>query len=423
MSSPTLLRSIGRWDLTATIVNSVIGSAIFGLPATVAALTGAWSPLTVVVAGLCILPIVLCHAEVGSRFSEAGGPYLYARESFGAGVGFHVGWLMLWTRLLSGAAVLNVLVTYLGALVPWVATGVGRTTTMVVAMLLVTAINVRGVRQASWTVNAFTIAKLLPLVLVAVVGLVRLDADVLATQATPTPDWTEALLLLVFAYGGFEGAVSASGEMTRPREDLAAALVTGMAGVALVYAAVQLAVVGLLPDAAASKAPVADALAAGIGPSGRAIGALAAAVSAYGWLTGFALIVPRVPYAMALRGELPAAFGRVHATFRTPHVSIVVFSLAVLLMGLYGTFAYTATLSAIGRLVVFATTCAALVKLRRAGGPPAGWTLRAGPLFAALGIAFTAWMLVTRSFAQAWPLAVIIALGAGVKWLSGARRN
>ena len=71
---PTLVRAIGRWDLTASVVNAVVGSAIFGMPATIAALTGAWSPLAVLLAGLGILPIVLCFAEVGSRFDAAGGP-------------------------------------------------------------------------------------------------------------------------------------------------------------------------------------------------------------------------------------------------------------------------------------------------------------------------------------------------------------
>ena len=76
---PVLVRAIGRWDLTALVINGVIGSSIFGMPSVLAALTGAWSPVTAVLAGLGILSIVLCHAEVASRFKDAGGSYLYAR--------------------------------------------------------------------------------------------------------------------------------------------------------------------------------------------------------------------------------------------------------------------------------------------------------------------------------------------------------
>src|SRR5688500_1565709 len=79
---PRLVRAIGRWDLTALTVNGVIGSSVFGLPAVLAALTGARSPLAVLLAAIGILFIVLCHAEVASRFREPGGTYLYAREAF-----------------------------------------------------------------------------------------------------------------------------------------------------------------------------------------------------------------------------------------------------------------------------------------------------------------------------------------------------
>jgi basic amino acid/polyamine antiporter, APA family len=414
-AAPALVRTIGRWSLTAAIVNAVVGSAIFGMPATVASLTGAWSPLAVLVAGIGMFPIVLCFAEVGSRFDAAGGPYLYAREAFGRVAGFHVGWIMLWTRLLSGAAVLNVLVTYLAQLVPWVGTAAGRATTMTVTVALVTGINVVGVRQGAWTVNVFTVAKLLPLLLLVVLGLVGLDGDTLATQAVAAPDWTEAVLLLVFAYGGFEAAMSAAGETRRPREDTAFALVLAMLAITAVYAATQLAVVGLLPNAAASKAPVADALGTTM-PGGLVLGSVAAVISTYGWLTGFALLVPRVPYAMAERGELPAVLGRVHAGFRTPHVSIVLCSAVILALGLYGSFAATATLSAISRLIVYGITCGALFALRRPGAPAAGWLLPGGRAIAVLGIAFSLWLLSTRSFAQAWLVGAIIVAGALVRW-------
>jgi amino acid transporter len=419
---PALVRAIGRWDLTASVVNAVVGSAIFGMPATIAALTGAWSPLAVLLAGLGILPIVLCFAEVGSRFDAAGGPYLYAREAFGSATGFHVGWLLLWTRLLSGAAVLNVMVTYLAQLAPWAGTAGGRATVMTAAVTLVTAINVLGVRQAAWTVNLFTVAKLLPLLLVIALGLLALDRGVLATQAVATPRWTDAVLLLVFAYGGFESAVIAASETRRPRHDTAFALVAAMVMITAIYALVQLAVVGSLPQAGTSPAPIADALRARLGAAGTVLGSAAAVVSTYGWLTGFALLMPRVPYSMAERGELPALFGRVHARFRTPWISVIACSAAALALALAGTFAATATLSAISRLVVYGITCAALLVLRRrVTAPAAGFTLPAGPLFAAAGIVFALWLLSTRSLAQGWLLAAIVLAGV-VVWLAMRRR-
>ena len=90
---PGLVRAIGRWDLTALVINGVIGSSIFGMPSVLAALTGAWSPVAAILGGLGILTILLCHAEVASRFTEPGGTYLFAREAFGRAVGFQAGWL------------------------------------------------------------------------------------------------------------------------------------------------------------------------------------------------------------------------------------------------------------------------------------------------------------------------------------------
>jgi basic amino acid/polyamine antiporter, APA family len=409
---PALVRAIGRWALTAAVVNSVIGSGIFGLPSTVAGFVGPWGPLAVLLAGVCMFVVVLCFAEVGSRFDQGGGPYLYAREAFGPSLGFHVGWLHVWTRLLSAAAVLNVFVAYLAVLMPVVGTPVGRALAMVIGVVLVTVLNVRGVRQSTWAVNGFTVAKLLPLVLLVLVGLVHLSPEVLATQAVARPAWTDAVLILVFAYGGFESAVIAAGEMRDPKRDMAFALIAAMVAITVLYCLVQLVVGGVLPDAARSTTPVASALAQLLGRTGATIGALAVVVSVYGWLTGFALMTPRVLLAMAERHELPAIVGRIHPVGRTPHVAIIANSTIALGLGLVGSFAETATLAAIVRLGIYASTCAALIALRRRSPSPARFTLPGGELFAVAGLGFCAWMLATRSFEQAWMLAAMVASGA-----------
>jgi amino acid transporter len=422
-TSPTrLLRVMGRRDLTSAVVNSVIGSGVFGLPSAVAALTGARSPAAVLLAGLGMFTIVLCVAELASRFDTTGGPYLYARVAFGGTVGFHVGWLLVCTRVLSGAAVLNVLTAYLATLLPWVGTPAGRACAMTATVAIITAINVRGVRQAAWTVNLFTVAKLLPLTLLIVLGSARLRADVFATQRVAAPDWAGAVLLMVFAYGGYEIAVVTAGETKRPREDMPFALVAGMAVVTAVYCLTQLAVVGVLPHAAASKAPVADALRVLLGAGGAVLGGVAAVISACGWLTGTTLLLPRVLFSMAERGELPALLGRVHPSFRTPHVAIILNSLVSLGLALAGTFTQTATLAAIGRLVVLVVICAAVVALRRQGGSPAGFILPAGITFAVLGIVFSVWLLSTRSFAQGWSVGLIVAAGEAVRLTTRRRR-
>ena len=264
---------MGRWSLTAAIVNGVIGSGIFGLPSAVAALTGAWSPLAVLIAGACVFLVLLCFAEVGSRFDEAGGPYLYAREAFGPVVGFQVGWLLLVSRLLACAAALNILIVYVGVLVPPVATPAGRAITMTGAMAVATAINVTGVRLAAWTTNVFTIAKLLPLAPAHRAG-VAADSRRRLRRDTPSHALTgvEAVLLMVFAYGGFESMVIAASETRDPRRDTGPALIAAGVIVTLIYCLLQVVIVGVLPDAGRTTTPVASALREILGPVGATLG-------------------------------------------------------------------------------------------------------------------------------------------------------
>ena len=404
------------------MINSVVGSGVFGLPSPLAGFAGTSSPLAVLIAGAAVFVIVLCFAEVGSRFDEAGGPYLYTREAFGPAIGFQVGWLHIWTRLLSCAAVLNVLSGYLTPLVPWTGTTVGRASVMIFAMTLVTVVNVIGVRQAAWTVNAFTIAKLLPLALVAVLGLIHFEPGVASTQRVADTRWSEAVLLLVFGYGGFESAVIAGSESKDPKRDTAFALIVAMLTITLIYSLVQVAVIGVLPDAAASKAPVAETLGQLLGPAGLTLGSVAVIVSVYGWLTGYSLMSPRIYYSMAARGEMPRSLARVHERYRTPYVAIIVNSAIGLGLGLVSNFGQLATFGAISRLGIFMATCAALIKFRKSMGQPTGFRAPGGVFLATIGIGFCVWLLSTRSLAQAWFLPIVVAIGFAV-WMFASSRQ
>jgi basic amino acid/polyamine antiporter, APA family len=416
-SRPGLIRAIGRWDLTALVVNGVIGSSIFGMPSVLAGLTGAWSPVTALLGGLGILAIVLCHAEVASRFSEAGGTYLYGREAFGRSVGFQAGWLSFWIRVTSMGANLNVFVDYLAQLAPATGAAAGRAAVMCTVTALVTALNVIGVRQGSRTVDAFTVAKLLPLALLVALGVGRIRGDVLATQAVAAPDWTQAVLLLVFAYGGFEAALIPAGEAKDPRRDSAFALLVALATIATVYALVQLTVVGLVPRVAEVRAPVAAAFGILMGPAGTAFASVAAMISTWGWAVGATLATPRILYSMAERAELPAPLARVHPRFRTPDLSIYAFAACGLAFGLAGGFAANATISAIVRLVTYAMVCGSLLVFRRRAHVPApGFRVPAGTVVALTGIGFCLYLLGKRTFTQAWILLAIMAVG----WVLGA---
>lgn len=416
---PALVRAIGRVDLTAAIINGVIGSAIFGMPARQAALTGAWSPLAYVLAGLGVLAIVLCFAEVASRFDAAGGPYLYARESFGASVGFQAGWLTFWIRVTAVSANLDVFATYLGELWPPARVGFGRALVLAAVMAAVTLANVAGVRLATLKIDAFTLAKLLPLGLLIALGLPAVSADVLRTQAVVQADWTQAVLLLVFAYGGFESPLIPAGEARQPRRDTAFALLVALAVIAAVYTLTQLVIVGTVPHVAGARAPLADAFRILLGPWGVTLASVAAMVSIYGYATGSTLQSPRVLLAMAERRELPPWLAGLNVRFRTPVAAILTYAFLAYALALFGNFEWNARLSAIVRLVTYGLTCAALLVLRRRRPDETpGFRLPLAGLVAPLGIAFCLVLLLSRPLGQVWILGLLVVGGLALRHAS-----
>src|SRR6266436_8850259 len=170
-----LVRGIRKWDLVAVAINGIIGAGIFGLPAKVYALIGTYSLIAFAACAIVVTLIVLCFAEVGSRFDETGGPYRYAREAFGPAVGFEVGWLTWLARLTAFAANCNLMVSYLGFFWPAANTPLARAVIIVGVVVALAAINIIGVRQAAITSDLFTIGKLIPMLIFIVAGLFFLN--------------------------------------------------------------------------------------------------------------------------------------------------------------------------------------------------------------------------------------------------------
>ncbi len=408
-----LVRVIRRWDLGAVVLNSIIGAGIFGLPSAVFALVGVYSLFAFLLCAFLVTLIILCFAEVSSRYSETGGPYLYAREAFGPVVGFEVGWLMWIARITAFAANCNLLIAYFGFFVPSVETGAARAIAITAIVTGLTAINVVGVRDATVLTNGLTIAKLIPLVLFVVIGLFFIDSNNYALGAQPElGDFSVSVLLLVYAFTGFEMAAIPSGEARDPRRDLPWALLTSIAVVTVFYVLIQVVSIGTLPGLAASTRPLADAGGRFLGSMGAAIISAGALVSILGNLNVTLMVTPRLPFAMAERGELPGIVGKTHARFHTPHVAIYFTGLIVLVLTLTGTFVYAATISVIARLLAYASTCAALPVLRRREGSPAAeFIAPMGIVVAIVSLLLVAWLLTNSTLVQARDAGIAAAIG------------
>src|SRR5436853_4387360 len=255
-----LVRGIRKWDLVAVAINGIIGAGIFGLPAKVYSLIGSYSLIAFIACAFVVLLIILCFAEVSSRFDETGGPYTYARSAFGPTVAFEVGWLSWLARLTAFAANCNLLVSYLGFFWPAANAPVQRAIIIALVVVMLTAINVTGVRQAAVASDVFTIGKLVPMIIFVAAGLVFLNPHAYAFGARPSAGaFSQSVLLLVYAFTGFEMAAIPAGETRDPRRHLPRALLISIVVVAFTYILIQVVCIGTLPELAGSQQPLADA--------------------------------------------------------------------------------------------------------------------------------------------------------------------
>jgi APA family basic amino acid/polyamine antiporter len=391
-----LRRELGRWDLTAIGINQVIGGAVFAMPASVAALVGGWSPYLIVAVGVASLMIAATFAEVGSRFDATGGPYLYTRTAFGRFPAFEIGWMQWFTRVASWASVINVLVASLGFYWPVVTAGPARTALMTAIIAALAFVNVLGIRQSAWVVNALTIGKLVPLAIFIAFGLPAVHASRLSAGPLPhLTDLSNSALLLIFAFGGYEVIPVPAGESKDPRRAVPFALIMTIAVVTIVLALAQVVALGTLSNLPASKTPLADAAALFLGAAGAATITIGAVFSTLGNNMGQALSGSRSLFALAEQGDLPRVFGRVSSRFGTPVVAIVFTAAVSLVLATTGSFVTMAQASAVSRLVVYVATCAAALRLRSAAfatrAGQATFRVPFGPVIplAAIGIALT----------------------------------
>jgi basic amino acid/polyamine antiporter, APA family len=415
-----LVRAIGRWSLAALAINSIIGSGIYGLPSEVARLIGRASPLAVLFAGGAAGIIMACFAEVASQFTQAGGPYLYTRAAFGRLVGIEMGWMLWLVRLAAPAATANLFVIYCGEFWPHARDPLPRFLILTFLYGVLTLINYRGVRGSTRVSNVFTVAKLVPLFLVAIAGLFYLMAGHHATAVLPGSAgggaWLKACLLLVFAYGGFETALTPLSEAKNPQRDVAFALFTALLTCTVLYSAIQWVVLGVLPDPAHSERPLADVARLIFGNAGATFVSVGALVSVYGYLSANMLGVPRITFALAENGDFPSIFAAIHPRFRSPYVSILAFAVLSWLLAMLGSFTWNATLSAVARLLYYGLVCASLPVFRRKQPGAAMFRLPGGTVFAVMGVAICA-VLITGVNLGGSVVLLATALVAMLNWL------
>lgn len=421
-SLPRQLGVLGLWLL---MINGMIGAGIFGVPAAAARLAGDFSPLLYVLCALLIAPIMLCFAELGSATRESGGPARYVTVAFGSMAGFQTGWALYIARLTAFAANLNLLLATLAHFLPGLQAGAARVAGLALLTALLAWLNIVGVQRAIQSLGGLTLLKLGPLLLLVLLGLVAVATP--EEQLAPIALWPSAdadlgaaVLLIIYAYVGFESGLIPGGEARNPQRDMPRALLMSLAVATLLYVLLQWICMALLDDLASSSRPLVELGELLLGPVGGVLLVLTVAASVGGNLLGSMFSAPRITFALAEQGTLPAALAAVHPRYRTPWISILGYAVLAWILASSGSFVWLAALSVLTRVLIYLACIAAMPRVR-AVAPAGALRLPLGWLLPLLAIAACLLLLSQVTWQSVAATAVLLAVGS-VLYLLARRR-
>ncbi len=420
----SLNRDIGQLGFVAIALNGVIGAGIFALPAVAAAKSGNFSPWLFLICAVLIMTVVLSFARAASFFRDTGGPIQYAGLAFGSFAGFQTGWLTYIGRLSAIGANISLMVTYAGWFWEPLGSGLGHQLAIAVMFVMLAIFNIVGVRQSMSVVFLFSALKLVPLFILILLGLSHIRPEILLQVDLPvTGTLGETILILLYAFVGFESAVVPAGEARNPRKDIPRAITFTVLTITVIYFLIQMISVSIMPELASSKTPLADVAEILMGATGAAMLTMGAVFSIGGNCSSSMLSAPRMTYALAKLDSLPAWFGVIHPRYKTPLNSILFYAVLGLVLALSGSFIWLAVVSTLARLLSYILGVAALPVLEKRIEKTEGqFHLPGGYFIPALALLLCLWLVSFASMTAWLTTAGFFALGS-VLYLASSRRR
>ncbi len=402
---PQLLRALGLWQATAIVVGIMIGSAIFLVPAEITREVGSERGALMVwsVTGLLSLFGALSFAELAAMLPQAGGQYVYLREAYGSLVSFLCGWMFFTVQQSGGNATLAVgFARFLGnffPISPW-----QQKAAAAAAIVVLTAINYRGVREGGWVQSVLTGLNVGTIVALVAFGYWLTRGSPGQVSVLPAPSGMRllssfgvAMVAALWAYEGWNNVTFAAGEVKHPERNLPRALIFGTSAVIAIYLGLNLLYYHVLslPEISQSPRVGADAAIRIFGSWGSHVVSMAVIIAAIGSLNGSILAGARVYYAMAKDGLFFRWCASVHPRFRTPHLALVVqgiwSSFLVLLAGYEQLFTYTV----FAAWFFYALTAFGVIVLRRKKPDlPRPYRVFAYPLVPIVFVLTAAWFIM-----------------------------
>ncbi len=409
-----LVRAIGTWAFGTNIVNMVVGAGIFVLPGIVAARIGTGAVLAYLVCAVIVALVFLCYAEAGSRITRSGGSYAYIEEAFGPLPGF-VASTLLWLgwSVLSDAAIAVAMVQALAKVIPALHEPWPRGLFLISLFGFLASINILGLKAGMRLFVINTIGKLVPLILLVMVGMFAINFENLVIVHWPNiADLGATALILFFAFGGAETALNTSGEIRNPERTIPRGLLLGISGIFILYVSLQTVAQGTLGPALAdnTEAPLVATATSVFGHWGTQLLLIGGVISFFGTLSGDMLNTPRVIFAAARDRLLPAFLAKIHPTHHTPYMAILVYALVGCSFALSGTFQQLAILASGSILLVYLGVCLSVLRLRQLFGPAAVGQFRipGGALVPILAALVVLWLLSQMAMREVIGLAALL---------------
>ncbi len=427
-AQPKLLRALGLWQATSIVMGIMIGSAIYIVPAEITREVGSPRLALAVwlVAGLLSLFGALSFAELAAMLPQAGGQYVYLREAYGSLVSFLCGWMFFLVQQSGGIAALAVgLALYLGNFFP--ISPREQKVAAAAVIIVLTAINYRGVREGGWVQSVLTGVNVGIVVVLIALGYAlarRPPAGPPSLPALPATGtlaaFGVAMVAALWAYEGWNCVTFAAGEVKRPERNLPLALVLGTGAVIAIYVGLNLVYYRVLTVAEVAQSPrvAADAATRLLGPRGSQLIAASIIIAVFGSLNGSILSAARVYYAMAKDGLFFRWCAAVHPRFRTPHFSLVVQALWSVLLVALASYEQLFTFTIFAAWIFYALTALAVIILRRTRPQlPRPYRVFAYPWVPIIFVLAAGWLvwntLIERPLEAGWG-SLIVALGVPV---------
>jgi amino acid transporter len=409
-----LVRAIGPRALGVGVVNMVVGGGIFTLPGIVALQLGPAAIIAYLVCAVAVGLVFLCFAEIGTRITRSGGAYAYVEDAFGPFAGFITS-MLLWLgySAFADAAITVAMVNTIAIAFPVLSEPVPRAIFIVALFAFLAAVNVRGVKAGVRLYVFNTMAKLVPLLLLIAFGLFAINIDNLRITEWPSLQSIGATAIIVFfIFSGAECALNASGEIRNPRKTVPLGILLGLSGILMLYVGLQTVAQGVLGPELANNtdAPLAAAATEVFGDWGAKMLLVGGVISIYASVSGDMLGAPRVIFASARDGNLPAFLARVHPKYKTPHMAVILFAVVVGIVALSGTFRVLAIMASAALLTIDAAVCLAVLRLRRLHGEPGEGEFRLpfGPVIPISAFLLVGWLLWQLTGEEFMGLAALI---------------